>query len=252
MSDENGRFELTRRRLLGSLAVTGAATAGAGAGTWAYFQDTESSTGNSVQAGTLELTYSNSGDFSYTITGVAPGDGMGATTLDTINTTLSHGGSIPADHVEIDVNNRPMEDANGDLSDDDSGPESDSMPNSADGMAEYVAVKDLTYKFTDGSQKQYVDDGQPTSAGTNRGITDQNGNSRIDLDDLDVLSDQDTASKPKLDDFEPPTPSGGTTDFRLSVGVHPDMPNDYQGDVLLTDVTISLHQDASQNRDLDP
>lgn len=82
MSDKN--VELTRRRVLGGLATIGAASAAAGAGTMAYFSDTESSTGNTVSAGTLDLKAAG-GDGEVTtvrISDVAPGDsGSGTTTL---------------------------------------------------------------------------------------------------------------------------------------------------------------------------
>lgn len=66
---------LTRRRVLGGMATIGAAGA-VGAGTWASFSDTESATGNSVTAGTLDLTV-NGGNIpqgaSFTASNVAPG-----------------------------------------------------------------------------------------------------------------------------------------------------------------------------------
>jgi spore coat-associated protein N len=53
MSDK--KLELNRRRVLAGIGIIGAASAGAGAGTMALFSDTESSTGNEVKAGTLDL-----------------------------------------------------------------------------------------------------------------------------------------------------------------------------------------------------
>lgn len=82
MSDK--QIELTRRRVLGGIAVTGAAAAGAGAGTMAYFSDTEDSTGNTVSAGTLDLTVDGSDSEQTTVSvgDVAPGEsGSGSTTL---------------------------------------------------------------------------------------------------------------------------------------------------------------------------
>jgi predicted ribosomally synthesized peptide with SipW-like signal peptide len=56
MSDnEDSGFDLTRRKVLGGLVGVGAASAAAGAGTMALFSDTESSTDNVIQAGTLDL-----------------------------------------------------------------------------------------------------------------------------------------------------------------------------------------------------
>lgn len=47
--------DLTRRQLLGGIATLGAATAATGAGTYALFSDSETSAGNTVSAGTLDL-----------------------------------------------------------------------------------------------------------------------------------------------------------------------------------------------------
>ena len=56
----------------------------AGGGTWAYFSDTESSTGNSLTAGTLDLTVDgvNTAVTTFSVSSVAPGaSGSGSTTL---------------------------------------------------------------------------------------------------------------------------------------------------------------------------
>ncbi|WP_153952195.1 TasA family protein [Halosegnis longus] len=86
MSDESdSTIELNRRRVLAGLGTIGVASAGAGAGTFALFSDTEESTGNSVTAGTLNLTADgNDGSETTTlsVTGAAPGDtGIATTTL---------------------------------------------------------------------------------------------------------------------------------------------------------------------------
>jgi predicted ribosomally synthesized peptide with SipW-like signal peptide len=49
------KFELTRRRVLGGLGTIGVASAAAGLGTSAYFSDTESFVGNTLEAGELDL-----------------------------------------------------------------------------------------------------------------------------------------------------------------------------------------------------
>ncbi|WP_135806122.1 TasA family protein [Halorussus marinus] len=64
MSDEtDGTAGRTRRRVLGGLATIGAASAAAGAGTMALFQDTETSGDNTLAAGTLDLEVGNAGEF---------------------------------------------------------------------------------------------------------------------------------------------------------------------------------------------
>ncbi|MDQ2053892.1 SipW-dependent-type signal peptide-containing protein [Halobellus sp. H-GB7] len=53
MTDE--KFDLSRRKVLGALGAIGAASAGAGLGTSAYFNDTESFENNTLTAGELDL-----------------------------------------------------------------------------------------------------------------------------------------------------------------------------------------------------
>lgn len=53
--DDNPGLDVPRRKVLGAIGAVGASSAGAGLGTSAYFSDTESFTGNSLQAGELNL-----------------------------------------------------------------------------------------------------------------------------------------------------------------------------------------------------
>lgn len=120
MSEKN--VELTRRRVLGGVATIGAASAAAGAGTMAYFSDTESSTGNTVSAGTLDLT-SGGDNGPYGIIDVdnkAPGWST-TTTL-----SLQNDGTIDGDlSIEVDSiqesggeNPEPEQTAEGDSNND--------------------------------------------------------------------------------------------------------------------------------------
>ena len=231
MSDENGRFELTRRRVLGGVAAVGAAGTGAGVGTWAYFQDTERSTGNTIDAGTLDLKVSDSdegfGDGvsgTWTISNAEPGDSVLA------DATLQNAGSLEADHVEFSVSVYETE-SDGPNGND----EGDTSPNSADGMAEQFEVTNMTY---DGSD--VLND-----------LSDANGNGIVDIDDL--ASGNDAA----LDDLTPPPSANGGTES-LTLGfrwAHDDefdnsvsgVNNDYQGDEMDITVTMALHQDGSQD-----
>lgn len=85
-------FDITRRRVLFTIVVIGLASAAAGAGTMAYFSDTETSADNNVTAGTIDLDTTGNGQF--TLANAAPGDA----TSGTVSTTYS--GSLDA---EIDV-----------------------------------------------------------------------------------------------------------------------------------------------------
>jgi len=72
------------KKILGLTVAAFLVIAFVGAGTWAYFSDTEGSTNNSLTAGTLDLT-ADGGDTpvtTFAVTGKAPGDsGSGSTTL---------------------------------------------------------------------------------------------------------------------------------------------------------------------------
>ena len=60
-----------------ALLVVGVVLFGLGAGTWAYFSDTEVSAGNYIQAGTLDLVVNGVGTFDASLDegdGIAPGD----------------------------------------------------------------------------------------------------------------------------------------------------------------------------------
>jgi len=94
MSDNN--IELTRRRVLGGIATVGAASAAAGAGTFAFFSDTETSTDNAVQAGTVDLNSPNS-TVSYSVGDeIAPGESF------TLQIETTYTGSI--DGVTLNLN----------------------------------------------------------------------------------------------------------------------------------------------------
>ncbi|MDR5657342.1 VWA domain-containing protein [Halodesulfurarchaeum sp. HSR-GB] len=55
MSEDNNTFEISRRKTLAALGTIGAASAGAGLGTSAWFSDTESFEDNTITAGELDL-----------------------------------------------------------------------------------------------------------------------------------------------------------------------------------------------------
>ena len=68
MSDRNKRYRLSRRHVLAGLGAAGIASAGAGLGTSAYLNDTESFEDNTITAGTLDLLV---GYYSYWDQGMA-------------------------------------------------------------------------------------------------------------------------------------------------------------------------------------
>jgi len=157
--------ELTRRRLLGGLVTVGAGSAAAGAGTMAYFSDTESSTQNQISTGTLALDFTGSSSFSFDTT-LAPTE----TTTDAV--TLVRSGSLSG---SLDVD---FEYAESDVSTVD-------PDKSAQAVAENLEVVTLTYGGTDisgqvtGAAPPTVDDLAKNEHGENE--TEQND--LIDLPD---------------------------------------------------------------------
>ncbi|WP_079234470.1 SipW-dependent-type signal peptide-containing protein [Halolamina sp. CBA1230] len=65
MSDRSTSFELSRRKVLAGLGSVGLASAGAGLGTSAYLNDTESFEGNTISAGELDLKVDWEEHYSY-------------------------------------------------------------------------------------------------------------------------------------------------------------------------------------------
>jgi predicted ribosomally synthesized peptide with SipW-like signal peptide len=88
--DSSGPIELTRRRALGGIAMIGAASSAAGAGTMALFSDEETSGNNTVQAGTLDLSVNGDGSNAVIdVSNVVP-DESGRD-----STTLTNAGTLP-------------------------------------------------------------------------------------------------------------------------------------------------------------
>ncbi len=71
-----------------------------GGGTWAYFSDVETSTGNILTAGTLDLKTNDLDGVTgtLTLTNIAPGDSVGPATV-----TLKNSGSINATALDVAV-----------------------------------------------------------------------------------------------------------------------------------------------------
>ncbi|GAB7093606.1 hypothetical protein JCM30237_07580 [Halolamina litorea] len=100
--DSGSTIELNRRRVLAGLGTIGVASAGAGAGTMALFSDTESSSGNTVQAGTLDLTLGNGGSAPLSASNVAPGDS--GTSVLQVNNEGSINGSLDVNVANVSPN----------------------------------------------------------------------------------------------------------------------------------------------------
>lgn len=97
--EETGTLiKLSRRRILGGIVTIGGATAAAGAGTFALFNDEESSSGNDITAGTLTLG-STSGSFN--VSDIKPTDRIPSSGSNSITTTYD--GSISGVEVDFEI-----------------------------------------------------------------------------------------------------------------------------------------------------
>jgi len=133
VSDEtDGSAGRTRRRVLGGLATIGAASAAAGAGTMALFQDTETSGDNTVAAGTLNLEVGTAGGFQLIdVEEAAPGaEGDEETAIIKNDGTI--GGSLDFEIVSIRDEENGVNDPEA-ASSDENDPEGESSGDSQSG-----------------------------------------------------------------------------------------------------------------------
>ena len=200
-----------------------------GAGTFAYYTDTEVSSGNTYTGGTIDL-YMEDHDTDisaeWTMSNMAPGESW---TNGELN--LWNNGTIEANHVEISFSTECNDPVNED---------SDTLIGAV-GMDKYLKVTTMSYGRT-GDMKQFVDlNGD--SMDTNY-VDDYNKNGYIDLHDLNgVTFDNLTA---------PAVNKGNQYDFVMNVIFHQNATNAYQGDECILTVTFTLNQDESQSHTPEP
>jgi len=194
----------------------------AGTGAFAWFSDTETSTGNTFIAGTFDLKVSDwdqgLGDgvsYTWTMSDMQPG----ITTVGPFDVVLQNSGSIAANHVEISFSHSINELANP--------VESDTNPASTPGeMARWIEITSCTY----------------TGVTLYSTLTDANGNGFLDLEDVTL-----PANAAALDNLPPPLPNnGGSRTFSMALKFNSGATNDIQGDTLTTTVTFTLNQSSSQ------
>ena len=206
-----------RRILMLGITAILVASLLAGAGSFAYFSDVETSTGNTFTAGTLdlkvsdwdELTFKDGVSATWTFSNMKPGDTVGPRSV-----WLRNFGSVEADHIEITSTN---------VVNDPSGPESDTEEGTTD-MAQAMEIIAMTYT---------------ANPGLLGSLTDWNSNGIIDLEDLETGFDN---IKPV-----PLANQGSQTTFTMTIRFHPTLgDNDYQGDTLTTTIIFTLNQHSSQ------
>lgn len=187
----------------------------AGTGIYALFSDTETSTGNTFTAGTLDLKVSDRDEgyvdgvtATWTASDMKPG-----TIIPPYSMSLQNWGTVAGDHIEISCSN---------VVTDPEGPESDTEEGTTD-MDWVMEITIMTYN------------------GTNLlgNLLDNNGNSIKDLDDFEAQG---------FDNLSPPLPNAqGSYSFTMALRFYPTLAdNDYQGDILTTTITFTLNQDSSQ------
>jgi spore coat-associated protein N len=197
-------------------------------GVFAYFTDVETSTGNVFTAGTLDLKISDYDESpprdgvstTWSMTNMIPGVSLSGPR----HITLINTGSIPGNHVEIsfshEINDEP------DV-------ESDTNKSSTTGeMARWLQIITMTY-----DDVEFLG----TWATSGHKLVDVNGNGFVDLEDV-TMPENATA----LDNLPPPPTPGGETDFTMKLFFNGGATNDIQGDTLITTVTFTLNQSATQ------
>jgi spore coat-associated protein N len=175
----------------------------AGIGTWAYFSDTETSTGNTITAGTLDLKTDDMDGVTQTLlaTNMAPGDVVGPETI-----TLKNSGSVTGATLDLAF----------------SYIESDGSPNptdmTADETAAMIEVTILNY-------------GNP-SVSILSSISDGNLNGYPDIEDLK------TTGLSGLSGID----ASATKDFEIAVQLRTETGNDFQADGITVTMTFTLNQ----------
>jgi spore coat-associated protein N len=179
----------------------------AGVGTFAFFNDTESSSGNIISAGTLDLRTNDANglDSVLTVTDLAPGNSVGPATVE-----LKNAGTIDAAHMDISVTYSE----NDGTEPDDPGLAANM---SKEAFAAQLKVKTLTYGATDLLSK----------------VTDINTNGFKDVQDV---ANSDLTGLAGLD-------SAAAANFVIEVTLDGNSTgNDFQGDGINITFNFDLQQ----------
>ncbi len=237
------------RKILISLTVIGIVSAIAIGRTVAYFSDTETSSGNTITAGVLDLKirdqdepYRDGVTATWTATDVKPGNEY-AFLVPFVQLTKTYG-SIDADHLEIGCDYSVIEENPCLESDTDC--ETNLHP---DEMAKEMLISRCVYKedakCVDCLTGKRYNGYDPTSGvcvgdvletRTDWQIEDQNADGKISFYDL---------KNDKLDNL-PPVTNIMTPQFEMGVKFSESAGNDFQGDVFDLTMIFRLNQDASQ------
>lgn len=202
----------------------------AGTGTWAYFSDTETSSGNTFTAGTLDLkvsndaaTYADGVTSTWGGTNCKPGDSWSGTV------TLRNSGSVTANHVEIKFVNT--------VTDVTTPAEILGTDPQVTNMSAGMTVSALTYGGANLLAKtatvfDNLDIRAADTAGNADGIITLNELNNVKLGTLTSLAG---------------LAQNGTSAFAMTTSIAAATGNGIQGDSVVTVVTFGLFQDASQH-----
>ncbi|MBU3967162.1 MAG: M73 family metallopeptidase [Euryarchaeota archaeon] len=190
-----------------------------GAGTLAYFSDTETSSGNTLTAGTLDLKIKDGGliwrdgiaTAEWTLSNMKPGD----STYGSID--FKNFGNLYANHMEITANYTIT---------DPPGPESDTQENTpADEMASEMVLTNMVYAY------------DSTEVDVLPLISDENGNGKKDLYDLKYGG---------ADNLPLSQVGVQRSSIDMTVQLNPDAGNNFQGDTLNLTMIFTMNQHSSQ------
>jgi len=214
-------------------------------GTFAYFSDTETSSGNTFAAGTFDLKIRDGGQFwgdgitvaEWTMSNMVPG-----VSEDTGMIGIRNDGSITPDHVKIEVSYTCTEGPpTGDMD-----TVNQNLAENWDQFAKYLEIIYLKYydqnwyiQYQNGIWSTVGNPPQPAGyTPTDWQITDGDGDGWISLKDF---------KNDPLDNLPPPgTNTLSPTWFEMTVKFHGDAPNALQGDTLTLTVIFTLNQHSSQ------
>ncbi len=213
-------------------------------GTYAYFSDVEK-TNATIQAGVLDIVLtdgvanSNSAWETYNWLPGAPGE-FGELRVWNV-------GNVKGSSLDFNFSINELEDNDGNVTNGlVPGPESDTAPTTAAGMSKYLYVQylSLTWFINDVQvlQQNLVYNGNVTATGASYGLSDLNGNGYFDLNDLKNCGLHNVAP-PALDPngayYNPPD---SYLQMNMNVEFHTSAGNDYQGDITIMNVTVTLNQ----------
>lgn len=240
---------MNKEILLSLIAISTVVALVSGA-TFAFFSDTETSSGNTFSAGTLDLKIRDQdedwGDgvtATWTATDMKPGDEWDFR-IPLVQLQESWDSTVMGNHTEITCDYSVIEEEPC------VEPDTDCQTNEhPDEMAKEMLITRCIYKGTfgcinclTGEKWSSYNSGEHTCVGTLLGrsndwkIEDQNGDGKISFYDL---------KNDELDNL-PPAPNVGMYDYEMGVKFSEDAGNDFQGDTFNLTMIFTLNQDSSQ------